>query len=516
MKNISSIFIFFSPLFFAAASYGVDSIAYGDWNAAETWKNGDIPPADSTGSGVLCQNACNDTNFFYFDRDSAAGAINTGWVDGNYIMKSLNEDAVFTLYGTNSSNGVIAMRGGSGGTDAVTQNMTFESGNYNIVAGPGTSDTYARINLGINSNSNPNMKKHLVFGKDTSVTSEINLYFDNMRVDYATNYSDADTARSIIDLNGKFTVDPSKTTYVRGVTLNINEGSSVSFGKLTVSNYAILNLNSAMSMAPTEVAKDASCIEVSANSTLNINSALSLAATGSVHNMTIYGSVNVSSEGSFAMSGGYGTVQIKSGGVLTLNSGEKTFQSNGCLRLDGGRLVLNTTNAYWGNFTSNRSNSLWLMMRNADSEQAMSYLDVNAFNQLGGFCFGNNDLSRVSPALTVTLGEGEGVMLELAYLTTSLDSDKGYLMGDSKLVFVNFRNGAVKVLNKRESTTVNGVVYADDFSLISAEGYEDFRLEKDAEGDFYWLTATQVPEVSTVASVFGIMALGFALIRRRK
>ena len=154
------------------------------------------------------------------------------------------------------------------------------------------------------------------------------------------------------------------------------------------------------------------------------------------------------------------------------------------------------------------------MMRNADSEQVMSYLDVNAFNQLGGFCFGNNDLSRVSPALTVTLGEG--VMLELAYLTTSLDSDKGYLMGDSKLVFVNFRNGAVKVLNKRESTTENGVVYADDFSLISAEGYEDFRLEKDAEGDFYWLTATQVPEVSTVASVFGIMALGFALIRRRK
>ena len=107
MKNISSILIFFSPLFFAAASYGVDSIAYGDWNAAETWKNGDIPPADSTGSGVLCQNACDDTNFFYFNRDSAAGAINAGWSDGNYIMKSLNEDAVFTLYGTNSSNGVI-------------------------------------------------------------------------------------------------------------------------------------------------------------------------------------------------------------------------------------------------------------------------------------------------------------------------------------------------------------------------------------------------------------------------
>lgn len=515
MKNISSIFIFFSPLFFAAASYGVDSIAYGDWNAAKTWKDGYIPPADSTGSGVLCQNACNDTNFFYFDRDSAAGAINTGWSDGNYIMKSLNEDAVFTLYGTNSSNGVIAMRGGSEGTD-VTQNMTFESGNYNIVAGPGTSDTYARINLGINSDKNPNMKKHLVFGKDTSVTSGINLYFDNIRNDYAPNYSDADTARSIIDLNGKFTVDSSKNTYVRGVTLNINEGSSVSFGKLTVSNYAILNLNSAMSMAPTGVAKDASCIEVSANSTLNINSALSLAATGNVHNMTIYGNVNVSSEGSFAMSGGYGTVKINSGGVLTLNSGEKTFQSNGCLRLEGGRLVLNTTNAYWGDFSPIRSNSLWLMMGNAGSEQVMSYLDVNAFNQLGGFCFGNNDLSKVSPALTVTLGEGEGVMLELAYLTTSLDSDKGYLMRDSKLVFVNFRNGAVKVLNKRESTTENGVVYADDFSLISAEGYEDFRLEKDAEGDFYWLTATQVPEVSTVASVFGIMALGFALIRRRK
>ena len=451
MKNISSIFIFFSPLFFAAASYGVDSIAYGDWNAAETWRNGDIPPADSTGSGVLCQNACDDTNFFYFDRDSAAGAINTGWSDGNYIMKSLNEDAVFKLYGTNSSNGVIAMRGGSEGTD-VTQNMTFESGNYNIVAGPGTSDTNARINLGINSDKNPNMKKHLVFGKDTSVTSGINLYFDNIRNDYAPNYSDADTARSIIDLNGKFTVDPSKTTYVHGVTLNINEGSSVSFGKLTVSNYAILNLNSAMSMAPTEVAKEASCIEVSANSTLNINSALSLAATGSVHNMTIYGNVNVSSEGSFAMSGGFGTVQIKPGGVLTLNSGEKTFQSNGCLRLDGGRLVLNTTNAYWGNFNSNRSNSLWLMMRNADSEQVMSYLDVNAFNQLGGFCFGNNNLSQVSPALTVTLGEGEGVMLELAYLTTSLDSDKGYLMGDSKLVFVNFRISGLKKTPRATST----------------------------------------------------------------
>lgn len=516
MKTRVTVFVFCSLFFSSVLSYGVDTIAYGDWNAAQTWKNGAIPPADSTGSGVLCQNNCNETNFFYFDRDSAAGEINTGWVDGNYIMKSLNEDAVFTLYGKSSSNGVIAMRGGSGGTSPVTQNMTFESGNYNIVAGPGTADNYARINLGINGSSNPNMRKNLVFGKDSVVTSSINTYFDNMKIDYTSNYSEADTARSVIDINGKFTVDSSKNTFIRGVTLNVNEGSSVSFGKFTVSNYAILNLNTAMSIAPTGLAKDVSCIEVLANSTLNINSALSLDATGSVHHMSIYGNVNVGSAGSFAMSGGYGTVLIRSGGVLTLNSGEKTFQTNGCLRVDGGRLVLNSTNAYWGNFTSNRSNSLWLMMRSSGSDQVMSYLDVNAFNQLGGFCFGNNDTSRVSPALTVTLGEGDGVMLELAHLSTSLDVDKGYLMGDAKLVFVNFRNGAVKVLNKRDSTIENGVVYEDDLSLISAEGYEDFRLEKDAEGDFYWLTATQIPEASTVAFAFGIMALAFALIRRRK
>jgi len=507
-----------SLLAFVSASYAVDTVAYGDWNSATTWKDGVIPSGEGV-SGTLNGNNCNDSQFYYFDTDTSASQLNVGWSTGQYTIKSAGDNnPTFTLYGSNSANGVICLRGGSGGTAAQTQRLTIESGNYSIVAGTAAADNYARISLGSNSTSNPNIIKNLVFGSASNFTSSISVYFDNMLASWATNYSEDYTRRSSIDMNGKFSVDSAKSTNVRGVTLNVNGGSDVSIGQLNISNYAVVNVNTAMSVKPTGLAAYSNNLYVASTGVLNVNDVLTITSVGSTHHLTIAGTVNVNDGGSIAAAGGYGTIQIATGGVLRLASAENTVRADGVLRMGlGSRLILDSTNAYWGNFNPVRSKALWLSNGYGTTEQSTAFLDVNAYNQFSGFCFGTNRANEVAPILTVTIGLSEGVALDLSQLTCTLDAvNYGYLMGEAKLIFVNFRNNAVKVGKEHEAQTVDGITYADDFSLISAEGYEDFRLEKDVSGDFFWLTATAVPEPSCLTAMLGALALGFIVYRRRK
>lgn len=81
------------------------------------------------------------------------------------------------------------------------------------------------------------------------------------------------------------------------------------------------------------------------------------------------------------------------------------------------------------------------------------------------------------------------------------------------LIFEDFRNYVIHVDSNSEESL------ADFFTHISIkdrtlQGGEYFAFVADSTNGGYWLNV--IPEPSTYATIFGFIALGFAMFRRRK
>ena len=108
-------------------------------------------------------------------------------------------------------------------------------------------------------------------------------------------------------------------------------------------------------------------------------------------------------------------------------------------------------------------------------------------------------------------------------MTATTDGFGGYLTDGCTLVFEGFKNDTVRITGLREGSmdSKTGVYSEDNLANIKAEGYEDgsFHLEfaNGVDGsDGYWLNAVAVPEPAEIAAALGVLALGIAVLRRRK
>ena len=125
-----------------------------------------------------------------------------------------------------------------------------------------------------------------------------------------------------------------------------------------------------------------------------------------------------------------------------------------------------------------------------------------------------NAEGRYGAQLTITFGDDPDAILDLVYLTTSCDTNQGYLWNqESKLVLVNFENGKIRMENGLRAGTDG---YYDNLELISAEGFEDgsFRVEQWKDG-YYYLVGTAIPEPAAFAALLSVLALAFAAYRRK-
>ena len=144
----------------------------------------------------------------------------------------------------------------------------------------------------------------------------------------------------------------------------------------------------------------------------------------------------------------------------------------------------------------------------------MSYIEVNAHTTFNGLSFGMNAEDRYGAQLTITFGDDPNAILDLKYLTVACDINQGYLWNeDSKLVLVNFENGKIRMSEGLREASGD---FHDNLDLISAEGFEDgsFRVEEWDDG-YYYLVGTAVPEPAAFAAALSMLALAFAVYRRK-
>lgn len=433
-----------------------------------------------------------------------------------------NSLTVNSLYGSD----VINIRSNS---ESVVGGLTVQGGDLyltktadktkNMVDGKwdGTWTTVAKevgtnkINLGLSENSYKGTKsKTITFASDSNVFSTENLQVNG----YAS-------TQSFVNIQGSLTAqynDVYKSLTVNKTTLTIEEGADVKIGALTVGSNSIMNVNGALQVAPTDLAKDSSNVTVGAGSVLNINNKMILTASGTnTANMSISGTVNIAGDGALNTTGGYGNVNISNGGVLRLASGKGTFSAGSSIRLGGGGRVIFDAPDVWkdgGNGSSPRSFSLWMSSSSSAADVRMSYIDVNAHTTFNGLSFGMNAEDRYGAQLTITFGDDPNAILDLKYLTVACDTNQGYLWNeDSKLVLVNFENGKIRMENGLRAGTDG---YYDNLELISAEGFEDgsFRVEEWDDG-YYYLVGTAIPEPAAFAALLSVLALAFAVYRRK-
>ena len=433
-----------------------------------------------------------------------------------------NSLTVNSLYGSD----VINIRSNS---ESVVGGLTVQGGDLyltktadktkNMVDGKwdGTWTTVAKevgtnkINLGLSENSYKGTKsKTITFASDSNVFSTENLQVNG----YAS-------TQSFVNIQGSLTAqynDVYKSLTVNKTTLTIEEGADVKIGALTVGSNSIMNVNGALQVAPTDLAKDSSNVTVGAGSVLNINNKMILTASGTnTANMSISGTVNIAGDGALNTTGGYGNVNISNGGVLRLASGKGTFSAGSSIRLGGGGRVIFDAPDVWkdgGNGSNPRSFSLWMSSSSSAADVRMSYIDVNAHTTFNGLSFGMNAEGRYGAQLTITFGDDPNAILDLKYLTVACDTNQGYLWNeDSKLVLVNFENGKIRMSEGLREASGD---FYDNLDLISAEGFEDgsFRVEEWDDG-YYYLVGTAVPEPAAFAAALSMLALAFAVYRRK-
>jgi hypothetical protein len=192
---------------------------------------------------------------------------------------------------------------------------------------------------------------------------------------------------------------------------------------------------------------------------------------------------------------GYGAIDVKDGGSITLEEGAGIVLRDITSISDRGRFILR------GNTTVN-INGLSTLTRLDANENAMGILLAiignTTFNVNADATFG---MMSNSVASTMTIN----LLNDLA--TFKIEDMEGELHENARIVINNFQNERVYF----GGDTIQN--FLDRFVLQDASGN---LLNGAVSINNGWLTLTAVPEPAEWAMIFGAIALGLAVYRRRK
>jgi hypothetical protein len=262
---------------------------------------------------------------------------------------------------------------------------------------------------------------------------------------------------------------------------------------------------------------------------------------------------NNSSNGSF-VNAGNGSI-IEKGATLIINTSNKNTQSitnhaaltiKGTAIIDGGKWIttaqggividsddvtIRNTNIALGNNgdlyggklqinqgrTFNAQDSAFLISKQINPEsitetrpegkkiESLLLLSKNSTTSFKGLAFYQTDADLT---LTITLEEGAKLILTDLINNGGIDS-YGTLDNNDSIIINNFAENAIAIKN------YNSVIDDAVLERIEVDGIDQLFWTK-GENGYYWLSATAVPEPAEWAMLFGAIALGFAIYRRRK
>lgn len=322
---------------------------------------------------------------------------------------------------------------------------------------------------------------------------------------------------SVLTINGDVNAEAPTTSFNVGEHFAITSTSNTAYSKFILGKNAAMTVNtfSIDANSKAEIAGNLT-IEFSSTSENLFNGATTVLAGGEINTkgvvvdgvITTYGKVNLSSSsglnGSIIVEKG-GSISSPNiwswGGKITVNAqeaGVERIVDVAQLSLDGGKLVLNSKNA--------------LAERTFLSVNRGNYnVEINADQDFSYFNFNENTTDINYANIIVKIGSGvELISLDSLTNGSIVDVQEGKT---KNLIFEDFRNYVIHVGSNKEESL------ADFFSHISIKDRtlqdgEYFAFVADSTNGGYWLNV--IPEPSTYATIFGFIALGFAMFRRRK
>lgn len=272
-----------------------------------------------------------------------------------------------------------------------------------------------------------------------------------------------------------------------------------------------------------------------------------------VNNMGVYGVLTVSGVGSWtdyhsSKIGGTSTFytgseftqtrslpdQFKNiiGGNLTLKSGVKKFAYGNDVTLgNGAKLTLETSNIITVNGAAQGESTFYLQQMNVaqggliDSRyftRSNATIELRSDNDFGAFDFcGASILNLITNGNKVVIGGFTVSDTSSSYKTKADGVETVHeLTVEPGSVSLNISNSAdntifIKSLENLDTYDEDGVLRASNILIKTADGDVNAFLIA-AEGGWYVNSTAAVPEPATVAALFGLAALGFALYRRRR
>lgn len=322
---------------------------------------------------------------------------------------------------------------------------------------------------------------------------------------------------SVLTINGDVNAEAPTTSFNVGEHFAITSTSNTEYSKFILGKNAAMTVDtfSIDANSKAEIAGNLT-IEFSSTDKNLFNGATTVLAGGEINTkevvvngvITTYGKVNLS-----ASSGLNGSIIVEKGGSISSPNiwswgGKITVNAQEAgverivdvlqLSLDGGKLVLNSKNAL--------AERTFLSVNRADYN-----VEINADQDFSYFNFNTNTTDINYANIIVKIGSGvELISLDSLTNGSIVDVQEGKT---KNLIFEDFRNYVIHVDSNKEESL------ADFFSHISIKDRtlqdgEYFAFVADSTNGGYWLNV--IPEPSTYATIFGFIALGFAMFRRRK
>ena len=276
----------------------------------------------------------------------------------------------------------------------------------------------------------------------------------------------------------------------------IGENAMAVVRRITLENNTALQIDGVLS---TQKASDKRTTNiVSSGALLIVNGTFDMAGSLSIYGKTV---INGILDGTTrSIDDPY--VQVFSNGEMVIgkNAQKVSLGRTGLRLYKGAKLSIDSASAFDDNSTR-----IWFFKPNTVTDES-AIVEFNANAKLLGFSW------QDKTSVVFKFAEDVEVLLKTFSLNEGNGSVYHGLKGDVSLTLEGYRNGMIRItsLDKQD---------LDDLTLIKAAGFEDgsFHWEFDDASNSYWLVGTAaVPEPATVAAVFGLAALGFALSRRRR
>ncbi len=286
-------------------------------------------------------------------------------------------------------------------------------------------------------------------------------------------------ASAVIDLNNA-SLTFKGGYYIQKPTLDVQVNTSIKNGTLEVSSNANVKVSKNSTLSVENLNTSFYSFDKALYPVITVESGSKLSVSGTT---TVTADTLMTGSGSYSFND---HIKVSNNANLTIDStvGDVKFSGDGRIVLDGGSVTIATSNILIDDGKN---------IRFATTGTTDNHLYVNAATTF----------TRVYVAgqLNIHLSDDSSAKLVVTQLET--------ITGEGKYIIHDFVDGMIQIENYESIADVNTLFTAYD----SSEEPKEVKLAFDSNG---WLITASVPEPAEWAAIFGAIALGLAIYRRRK